>query len=163
MSINRKGPLSQFYAGALKAKLAVAEQEKAQLRKQSEAKSAQNRALRTALIRSVAEARRLRERLAAQGKPARGKGKGDQVMDRTETRDSAYQSVLSPRPDADGRYCGYWCGSLIEVAFTGGAGEIAFVAYVDGRPVPGVYDSRNLAETAARIAIDKMEVCEVDA
>lgn len=83
-------------------------------------------------------------------------------MDSIETRDRAYQSVLSPRPNADGRYYGFFRDHRIEVAAAGGAGGIAFVAYVDGAEV-GVYDSRNIAETAARIAIDKLEICEIEA
>jgi hypothetical protein len=162
MSVSRKGPLSQFYAGALKARLAVAEQEIAQLRKEREAKSVQIQALRRALIASVGKERRLRERLAAQARSSHARQEGKSMGSTPGERNRAYESVLSPTPDADGRYWGFWRDHRIEVAVAGGAGALAFLAYVDGKEIAGVYDSRNIAETAARIEIDHLEVCEVE-
>lgn len=153
MSVTRKGPVSRFWAGSLEAKLAGLNDELARSRAKIDAQSAQIRALRTALIKAVAKERRLRERLT---------GATHQPPTEVPMPASAYPSVLSTEPGANCRYFGFYRHHRIEVAVACGAGELVYLAYVDGREV-GVYDSRNIAETAARIAIDKLEVCEIEA
>ena len=145
MSTTRKGPVSMFWTGTLEAKLTAATRENERLQKDRDAKVAQIISLRRALATSVRKERRVRERLQGH------------ITKQGAEMNRDYQSMLSPEPDMNGRYYGFYRYHRMEVEPRG----VYHVAFVDGKEI-GAYDSRNLAETHARIEIDKRELCEID-